>query len=249
MFKRLAFVTAVGLATCLPAMADPLVIFAAASLKGPLDQVIADSGTDAVVSYAGSGAIAAQIAQGAPADLVVLAAPEWAADLDAKGLLAAASLTDIVSNSLVLIAPAPAAVVGLDGASLTLALGDGRLAIGAPASVPAGAYGMAALQTLGLWDIVATRLLETENVRAALAIVAAGEAPLGLVYNSDAVAEPRVAVVARLPDESHPPIRYQAAIVVGRDSADAQAFLAMLRAPAAQAVFIDAGFLPPASAP
>lgn len=216
--------------------AETLTVFAAASLKGPLDEVAADM-ADVTVAYGGSGTLARQVAQGAPADVVLLANAEWTDWLAARGFVA--SPRDLFSNALVLVAPRPGEVA-LDERSLRAALGDGRLAIGMTRSVPAGIYGRAALAGLGLWDAVADRLAEVENVRLALALVARGEVPLGLVYATDAAAEPAVSVVARLPRESHPPIRYSGAAVSGHPRAEA-----FLDAVAAHPAFAGAGFLPP----
>jgi len=162
--------------------------------------------------------------------------------LDADGLLAPGTRRDLLGNRLVLIAPgADAAPVALE--DLSAALGEGgHLAMALVDAVPAGIYGKAALAHLGLWDAVAPRVAQADNVRAALALVATGEAPLGIVYATDANAEPRVSVVARFPEDSHPPITYPVAAIAGHDDDATRAFLGWLGSAQAQAVFVDEGF-------
>jgi molybdate transport system substrate-binding protein len=240
------------LAAAPAARAEPLV-FAAASLREALDvaaQAWAKrSGSRPVISYAGSSALARQIEQGAPADVFVPADEAWMDWAAQRGLLRAGTRVPLAANRLVLIAPAGAAPTGLrlaPGVSLAAALGaDGRLALGEVASVPAGRYAKAALEGLGAWTAVAGRLAQTENVRAALALVARGEAPLGVVYATDARAEPRVRVVDTFPETSHPPIVYPAAVTAGARSARAQAFIDFLRSAEGRAVFAAHGFAPP----
>ena len=225
------------------AQARDLTIFAAASLKEPLDQLLLTR-PDVVVSYGGSGTLAQQVIAGAPADLVFLAHPDWMQAMEDAGVLVPGSRTDLLGNELVLVAPAGAGEVALTPAALDAALGpDGRLAIGMTASVPAGIYGRAALESLGLWDAVKDRLAEVDNVRAALALTERGEVPLGLVYRTDARVTPGVAVVATFPADSHAPILYQAAAVAGGDPAAAD-LLALLASTQGQAAFAAAGFVP-----
>ncbi|MCA0869951.1 molybdate ABC transporter substrate-binding protein [Seohaeicola saemankumensis] len=233
----------------LPARAADLTVFAAASLKTALDEV-ADrysdrTGTRLRLSYAGSSALARQIQQGAPADLFFSANPGWMDVLEADGLLAPASRRDLLSNRLALIA-GPGARTDLPriapGADLRGALGDGRLSMALVNAVPAGIYGKAALQSLGLWDQVADRLAQSDNVRAALRLVALGETPLGVVYATDAAAEPKVRVIGLFPPDSHPPIRYPVAIIAGADRPQARDFLAFLSGPQAGALFAAHGF-------
>ena len=223
--------------------AQDLTIFAAASLKEPLDALLQDHpGT--VVSYGGSGTLAQQVIAGAPADLVFLAHPDWMQAMDDAGVLIPGTRIDLLGNEIVLVAPAGTPEVALTPAALRQALGaDGRLAIGLTTSVPAGIYGREALEHLGLWDAVRDHLAEVDNVRAALALTARGEAPLALVYRTDARIEPAVGIVATLPADSHAPILYQAALVEGGDPAAAD-LLALLAAPEGQAVFAAAGFVP-----
>ena len=225
------------------AQARDLTVFAAASLKEPLDQLLLTR-PDVVVSYGGSGTLAQQVIAGAPADLVFLAHPDWMQAMEDAGVLVPGSRTDLLGNELVLVAPAGAGEVALTPEALEAALGpDGRLAIGMTASVPAGIYGRAALESLGLWDAVKDRLAEVDNVRAALALTERGEVPLGLVYRTDARVTPGVAVVATFPADSHAPILYQAAAVTGGDPAAAD-LLALLASPEGQAAFAAAGFVP-----
>jgi molybdate transport system substrate-binding protein len=224
------------------AVADPLVVFAAASLKEPLDSLAAQFG-DVVVSYGGSGMLARQIAEGAPADLVILAAPEWIDELQAGGHLVPESRVDLLSNTLVLVAGSDSAVP-LTPEGIAAARGDGRIAMGIVTSVPAGIYGKQALDALGLWDGVKNSLAEVDNVRAALALVARGEAPLGIVYRTDALVEPAVHLVATFPDASHAPILYVMARTATSGNPAATAFAQSLADPAGQAVFAAAGFIP-----
>ena len=235
-----------------PALAQdkaPLTVFAAASLKESLDEAAATyekkTGTPVRVSYAASSALARQIEQGAPADVFFSADLEWMDYLQQRNKLDAAQRRNLLGNHLVLVAPkASTAKVDLKRAgSIATALGaDGRLAMGQTASVPAGKYGKASLQALGQWDSVQTRLAESESVRAALMLVSRGEAPLGIVYASDARAEANVRVVATFPDDSHPPIVYPVAALRGERNAQAQAFVEWLGSKEADAIFRKRGF-------
>jgi len=233
------------------ALADP-VVFAAASLKEALDAASAvwskQSGVRPTLSYAASSALARQIDQGAPADVFLSADDTWTSWLRQRARLREGSVVPLVGNRLVLIAPAAGPVPALrlvPGVPLATALGaDGRLALGDVASVPAGRYARAALESLGAWPTVSGRLAQTENVRVALSLVARGEAPLGIVYATDARAEPKVRVVDTFPEGSHPPIVYPVAIVADARSRHAQAFVDFLRSPAGLAVFAAHGFGP-----
>ena len=225
----------------------PLTVFAAASLKESLDEAAAAyqhaTGTPVRVSYAASSALARQIEQGAPAQVFASADLEWMDYLQKRNLIDVGSRHNLLGNRLVLVAPqASTAKVDLaKPGSIAAALGEGRLAIGQTASVPAGKYGRAALESLGQWDTVSSHLAESESVRAALMLVARGETPLGIVYASDAKAEPRVRVVATFPDTSHPPIVYPVAAL--RDApASAREFVRWLSSPAARAIFERRGF-------
>lgn len=230
-----------------PAARAEIVIFAAASLKEPLDR-IAQAHGDVTVSYGGSGTLARQISLGAPADIVLLAHVEWMKFLEDGGYVRDESVTDIASNRLVLIGPNTMSDVPLTDQGMNAALNGGRIATGLTTAVPAGIYAKAALQDLGLWETFAEQLAEVDNVRAALALVARGQAPLGIVYASDARVSDAVRIVARFPQTSHPPIRYIGAVTPQSDAA-ARAFLAtVIAGPVGQAALADAGFLSPVGA-
>lgn len=244
-----ALLAALLLAT--PAAADQVTVFAAASLKTALDTIAAaweeTTGAEVVLSYAGTPQLAQQIEAGAPADLFLSASADWMDDLAAKGLIEPASRRDLLGNTLVLIAHGDAAPVEIDaGLELPGLLGEGRLAMAFVDSVPAGIYGREALTSLGLWDAVAPRVAQTENVRAALALVASGEAPLGIVYGSDALAAQEageeISILGTFPPDSHSPIIYPAALVAGRDAPAASVFLDHLSTPQARAVWEAQGF-------
>jgi len=231
------------------ATTPPLTVFAAASLKGAMD-VAADAygtrtGQRVQVSYAASPALARQIEQGAPADVFVSADEAWMDWLQARQLVDATSRHPLLGNTLVLVAPANADTSPVElvpGMDLAARLHGGRLALASTAGVPAGRYAKSALQSLSLWDQVHAHLAETENVRAALMLVALGEAPLGVVYGSDALAEPAVRVVATFPAGSHPPIVYPVARLARSTHPGAAAFVAWLRTPPARAIFRARGF-------
>lgn len=225
-----------------------LTVFAAASLKEALDDAAAayrkQTGVPVRVSYAASSALARQIEQGAPADVFFSADLEWMDYLQQRNRLDVATRRSLLGNRLVLIAPrASKAQVDLRRpATLLAALGDGRLAVGQTRTVPAGKYAKASLESLSLWNGVRPRLAESESVRAALMLVARGETPLGIVYASDAKAEPGVRVVATFPEDSHPPIVYPVAALRGARAAQAARFVQWLGSPAADALFTKRGF-------
>jgi len=233
-----------------PAAAD-VTVFAAASLRDALEAATrewaAATGEHVVVSYAASSALARQIEHGAPADLFVSADADWVAYLDARGLVVPGSRRDLLANDLVLVAPSASRIrVELSpGLDLAAALGKGRLALADPRAVPAGKYARAALASLGAWKGVERRIAGAENVRAALALVARGEAPLGIVYGTDAAAEPRVRVVGTFPAGSHPPIVYAAVRLRRARDPAAGTLLAWLASPAAQPAFQRFGFRRP----
>jgi molybdate transport system substrate-binding protein len=222
------------------------VVFAAASLKDALDAANAawekKSGKKATISYAASSTLAKQIEQGAPADIFISADEDWMNYLAERKLIKVDTRTDLLSNTLVLIAPkeSTAAVKIAQGFGLAAALGDGRLAMADTASVPAGKYGKAALEKLGVWDQVKDKLAQAENVRAALALVSRGEAPLGIVYGTDARSDPKVRVVDTFPANSHAPIVYPAAVMAS--SQNAGPFFDYLRSSAAADLFASFGF-------
>ncbi|HRP79789.1 MAG TPA: molybdate ABC transporter substrate-binding protein [Aquamicrobium sp.] len=227
---------------------DTVTVFAAASLKNALDDINAawkaETGREATISYAGSSALAKQIEEGAPADLFISADLDWMEYLSEKGLTRKDTEVRLLGNSIVLIAPADSgvAVEIAPGFDLAGALDGGRLAMANTDAVPAGKYGKAALTALGAWDSVEKSVAQAENVRAALALVAAGEAPLGIVYKTDAAAEPSVKIVGTFPADSHEPILYPAALTAETKAADAAALLDYLKSDTARALFEKQGF-------
>jgi len=238
------------LAVPLPQAAATTTVFAAASMKNALDEVqqvwTAGKGAKVVVSYAASSALARQIEKGAPADIFVSADLDWMDYLSQRKRLNEASRTNLLRNQLVMVAPAGSSVV-VDlkpGLKLGELLGRERLSIADPGSVPAGKYGKAALEKLGLWPQVEHRLARGENVRTALNYVARAEAPLGIVYRTDAAAEGKVKIAATFPGDSHPPIVYPAALLADSRSVEAAAFFAFMKSGAATAIFRKHGFLP-----
>ncbi|WP_135501492.1 molybdate ABC transporter substrate-binding protein [Roseovarius aestuariivivens] len=249
-FRLLAGICAL-LLTLGPARAEETVtVFAAASLRGALEAAVEGFPARVVVSYGGSGVLARQVTQGAPADLVFLANAVWMDWLEERGALVPDTRRDLLGNALVLVAPAGApALDAVTPAALVARLDGGRLAIGNTLGVPAGIYGREWLTTAGLWPELRPHLAETENVRAALALVARGEAPLGVVYASDAEAEPGVRVVHAVDPALHAPIVYPAALVAGRGGPVARALLAHLSEPPAQAAFAAQGFRPLGATP
>ena len=230
------------------ARADDLVVFAAASLKNALDDIAAAyteaTGTTLAISYAGSSALARQIEGGAPADVFISANVDWMDALQDEGLIKPESRRDLLRNALVLIASGKDAAGVPLGPTLDLAalLDGGRLAMALVDAVPAGIYGKAALTSLGLWDSVAPAVAQADNVRAALALVARGEAPYGIVYATDAVADDNVTVVATFPEDSHAPIIYPAALIAGTENDAAPEFLDFLSSDTARPLFERQGF-------
>jgi molybdate transport system substrate-binding protein len=224
------------------------VIFAAASLKDVLDSADAgwtkESGKQVVPSYAASSALAKQIEQGAPADIFISADEDWMNYLAERKLIKPNTRFDLLGNTLVLIAPKDSKIETkiAEGLPLATLLGDGRLAMANTDSVPAGKYGKAALTKLGVWDAVKDRIAQADNVRAALQLVSRGEAPLGIVYGTDAKSDPNVKVIDTFPEGTHPPIIYPIAITASSTNADAPALLAYLKSSAAQSLFKDQGF-------
>lgn len=223
-------------------------VFAAASLKTALDAIAQDwredGGQAPVIAYAATSALAKQIEQGAEADIFISADQAWMDYVAGQGLIDEKSRTNLVGNTLVLIAPKDSDLTVTLEPDVPLAtlLGEGRLAIANVRAVPAGRYGKAALVSLGIWDEVKTKLAEAENVRAALRLVSRGELPLGIVYVSDAKADPNVKILAHFPGDSHPPIVYPAARLARSDAPGARAFLDYLRSPAARRRFDENGF-------
>jgi len=228
--------------------AAPITVFAAASLKNVLDEegaaYTAKTGHAVRFSYAASSALARQIEQGAPADLFISADTDWMDYVGQRHLIVAATRRNLIANHLALIAPAGSKIQIRIGKGMPLAqvLGDGRLAVAGP-DVPAGKYAKASLTALGIWDTVQPKLVQAENVRGALLFVAQGEAPLGIVYDTDAKVEPKVRIVGLFPDSSHPPIVYPAAMTTGAANPEAASFLGYLQGPEAAAVFRKFGFI------
>lgn len=216
------------------------VVLAASSLQDALTEAgaawSADGHAAPAFSFAATSALARQVEQGAPADLFLAADEAWMDRVEERGWLRAGSRTEWLGNRLVVVA-------AKDGTIRTLAeLGEGHLALADPNAVPAGKYAKAALQNLGVWDAVESRIVPAENVRAALALVERGEAALGVVYATDAAASDSVDVIRELPATSHPPIRYPAAILAASDHPDAAGFLEFLRSTEAREIFAAHGF-------
>lgn len=242
---------AVSLILAGPAMAQargPLVLAAASlqeSLTSAADAWTAKGHARPVMSFAASSALARQVEAGAPADLFISADEEWMDHLATKGLIVPASRADFLANSLVLIAPSGKTPRLTLGRNMPLArtLGEtGRLAMADPDAVPAGKYGKASLEALGVWTSIANRVARGENVRAALALVERGEAPLGIVYATDARASGRVGVVGTFPASSHPPIRYPLARLKSATNKDTEGFRRFLLSPEGRAIFLRYGF-------
>lgn len=248
MLRALPLAWLLALSSATMALADQVTVFAAASLKTALDPIAAQfeakTGNKVQISYAGSNTLAQQIIAGAPADLFISANERWMDEVAKAGLLVAGSRQDLLGNSLVLVAHEPAAepVILTKAFDLAGLLGTEKLAMAMVDAVPAGQYGKAALEHLGLWDAVAPKVAQSENVRAALALVALGEAPYGIVYATDAVAEPKVHILASFPPDSYPPITYPVALLTTAQDAADRDFLAALSAAAADAIFSSQGF-------
>ena len=247
---RLAWLGLTLLVSAFPARAAEdarVLVFAAASLKNALDAAVDDwsaTGGRASISYAGSSTLAKQIERGAPADLFISANQSWMDYLQERGLIVPETRSDLLRNRLVMIAPkdSDVAVTLARGVDIAAVLGSGKLAMANTDSVPAGIYGKAALTWLGAWDKVARSIAQAQDVRAALALVSRGEAPLGIVYATDAAADPNVKVVATFPEESHEPVVYPAALVKDSDSPAASSLLDFLKSPDAARHFEEQGF-------
>jgi molybdate transport system substrate-binding protein len=230
------------------AQAKDVTVFAAASLKNALDDVAAawmrETGKRAVISYAASNVLAKQIEAGAPADIFFSADLDWMDYAASKNLIDGKSRVNLLANSLVLVAPRDSGLqIALHaGMNLAAILGAGRLAMGNVDAVPAGKYGKAALQNLRAWDSVKDKVAQAENVRAALLLVSRGEAPLGIVYKTDAVSDPGVKIVAIFPPEVHPLIVYPVALTREAASAESAELLAFMRSATARPLFERQGF-------
>ena len=253
--RRLIRVASIALALALAGLRaaradEPVIAFAAASLKTALDEAAiafrAADGVEVRISYGGSLALARQIIAGAPADLFASADEESMDEAVKGGAIRPGSRIDLLGNRLVTIAPKPSPIdaLALTPEAFVAAIGAGRLATGEVDTVPVGRYARAALTNLGLWSAVEPRLAMTDNVRAALAFVARGEAPLGIVYATDAAADPGVRIVAIFPDDSHAPILYPFALTASSHNGAAEKFLAWLKSPAARRIFERQSFRP-----
>ena len=229
-------------------MAEDITVFAAASLKNAMDDVAAqweeNTAHTATVSFAGSSALARQIQHGAPADVFISANTGWMDALESGGRIAPQSRFDLLRNRIVLAAHKGSGI-NLEiapGFDLAAALGPARLAMALVDAVPAGIYGKAALKSLNVWRDVGPKVAQADNAAAALALVAAGEAPLGIVYATDAAASDRVRVVDTFPAATHPDIVYPAAAIADSENPLNDDFLAFLRMAAARAAFARQGF-------
>jgi molybdate transport system substrate-binding protein len=228
--------------------AQDLVVFAAASLKEALDEAALQfqraNGQKVVVSYAASPALAKQIENGAPADVFISADLDWMDYVEQRKLIKPGTRVNLLRNRLVMIAPAGSQVqVEIKpGFPLEKLLGEGKLSMANPDSVPAGKYGRAALEKLGVWSSIERRVVRADNVRTALIFVARGEAPLGIVYQTDAYAEKKVRIVAQFPQDTHPAIIYPIAVIASSRHAAAPVFVNYLKSREARAIFEKYGF-------
>lgn len=229
------------------AQGDDLIVFAAASLKNALDNINAqyqkETGKSAKISYAASSALAKQIEGGAPAQVFISADIPWVDHVEKKGLTKAGTRFALLGNRIVLVAPKDKAqpVEIKPGFDIGKVIGDGRLSVANVDSVPAGRYGKASLGKLGVWDKVKDKLAQAENVRAALLLVSRGEAPAGIVYQTDAASDKGVAIIGTFPEDTHPPIIYPAVLL--KDAGpDAAAFLAYIKSAKAKPLFEAEGF-------
>jgi len=246
--RRILLSLAILAGFAVQATAEPVHVFAAASLKNALDAVSqawkAEAGRETKNTYAASSALAKQVEQAAPADVFISADLDWMNYLAEKKLVKEDTRKVLLGNQLVLVATKGSGtkLELKEGADLAGALAGGKLAVGDVKAVPAGKYAKAALEKLGLWASVEKSLAQSENVRAALALVARGEAKLGIVYATDAKAEKEVEVAGVFPEDSHPPIVYPAAVIVSSKNPDAEAFVTYLSSPKAQEIFTAQGF-------
>lgn len=244
-----SFIYAMMAVASMPSLAaDKVTVFAAASLKNALDAVstswAADTQKEIKISYAASSALAKQIQEGAPADLFISADLDWMDELSKARLITEGSVVKLLGNDIVLVAPSGSKVEATikKGFDLSAVLGDGKLAMADVKAVPAGRYGKAALESLGVWASVEGKVAMAENVRAALKLVSAGEAALGIVYATDAMADQGVMVVGTFPADSHPEIIYPVGLVATSKNPDATEFLTYLQSAKAQAIFNSQGF-------
>ena len=231
------------------ASAGTPIVFAAASLKASLDAIAAEwkvqTGKSAAISYAASGELAKQMEQGSHADLFLAASLAWMDQVDKNKLIKADTRRTLLSNTLVLIQPAEASssLKIESGFDLAGEAADGKIAVCSLVLCPAGLYAKEALEKLGIWQNTEGKLVQTEHSHAALALVANGEARFGIVYGTDAKAEPKVRIVGTFPSSVHTPIVYSAALLAASNNRDAAFFLSYLRSQAATKIFKDHGFV------
>ncbi len=250
LFRRgalVALLLAIVFAAPAPAFADDVLVFAAASLKNALDDAIAAYDKDHApirASYAASSALAKQIENGAPADIYISADLDWMNDVEKHHMIRPKTRRNLLGNVLVLIAPADSKVKVTikPGFPLASILGDRHLAMADPAGVPAGKYGKAALEKLGVWNSVESKVARAQNVRAALLYVSRRETPLGIVYQTDAAADKGVKIVGVFPPDTYPPIIYPIALTASSKNPEAATFLAFLESDAAKPFFEKQGF-------
>jgi molybdate transport system substrate-binding protein len=228
--------------------ADKITVFAASSLKNALDAINAswkaDSSKEATISYAASSALAKQVEGGAPADVFISADLNWMKYLTDKNLVAPGTEVKLLGNQIVLVVPKDSKAETKIEKDFKLSdlIGDSKLAMGNVDSVPAGKYGKAALEKLGVWSSVEGKVAQAENVRAAMKLVSTGEAAAGIVYTTDARADGTVKVIGTFPEDSHPPIIYPAAVTAASKNPDAAEFVKYLQSDKAKAIFEGEGF-------
>jgi molybdate transport system substrate-binding protein len=245
-----AAVVTLLVATAMPVQAQfrDVLVFAAASLKDALDEAnslfLFENGSGVRVSYGASSALAKQIENGAPADVFISADLDWMDYVAERKLIQPETRAKFLGNRLVLVASANSKLSLTIAPSFPLAqaLGDSRLAMADPASVPAGKYGKAALEKLGVWGSVSGRIAPAQDVRAALLLVSRGEAPLGIVYQTDAAADKNVKIIGTFPESAHPPIVYPMAILAGSTNGVAPVYVQYLLSPKAESFFEKRGF-------
>ncbi|WP_244914569.1 molybdate ABC transporter substrate-binding protein [Pandoraea apista] len=248
MLRRALGIATVGASLLFAGHAAAQQVFAAASMKDALDDLSAaytkETGKKPVLVYGASSTLARQIEKGAPADVFISADQDWMDYAQKHDLIDTTTRRNLLGNELVLIAPATTTgdIDLKPGIDLDAKLGNGKLAMGDPAHVPAGLYGKAALEKLGIWTKVQGKVAAADNVRNALLLVARGEAPYGIVYKTDANAEKRVRIAGTFPADSHAPIVYPVAVTKQANRADADPFYKFLQTPAAQATFQRFGF-------
>ena len=247
MLRRLCGAVLATLLFAMPVQAQT--IFAAASLKTALDEIAGqmekETGRKPTISYGPSSGLAKQIENGAPADVFIPADLDWMDYLAGRKLIKPDTRGNLLGNRIVLVAPkdSKAAVTIGSNFPLAQALGaDGKLSMANTDAVPAGKYGKAALEALGVWPSVSTRVAQAADVRAALTMVSRGEAPLGIVYQTDAAADPNVKIVGMFPENTHPAIIYPIAVTANSTHPDALNFVRYLASPAARPLWEKQGF-------